>query len=258
MLKRTFYVISLFVLAFINMECSAVVDAKKPIQKQWPFKGHKGSPDPKAIQRGLQVFKEVCAACHGVRHVAFRDLEHIGLSKKHIKAFAAEFETTDGPNEDGEMFDRPRKPNDKMKGPYPNDKAAAAANNGKAPPDLSLMVKARPDGANYLYSLMVGYQKAPEGVAMMEGQHYNPYFPGGKIMMAPPLTEGQVEYADGTKATVEQMAYDVTTFLAWTAQPEMVERKQLGIKVLFFLALMTFVFWLSMRKLWARVKSREV
>lgn len=257
--KHYTYIVRLVILAVsFSLSCFAGTDGKKPAQKEWSFSGHKGSPDAKAAQRGLEVFKQVCAACHGVRLVAYRDLKNIGLSKKHIKAFAAEFETTDGPNDEGEMFDRPRKPNDRMKGPYANVKAAAAANNGVAPPDLSLMVKARKDGANYIYSLMTGYQKAPKDVQLLDGQHYNPYFPGGKIMMAPPLSDGQVEYADGTKATVEQMSHDLVTFLAWTAEPEMVERKQLGIKVLFFLALMTLVFWLAMRKLWARVKNNDV
>jgi ubiquinol-cytochrome c reductase cytochrome c1 subunit len=159
----------------------------------------------------------------------------------------------DGPNDEGEMFERPGRPSDKFHRPFANEKAARAANNGAYPPDLSLIVKARPDGANYLYGLLTGYSEAPAGVAMGEGMNYNKYFPGHQIAMPPPLSENSVTYSDGTPASVDQMSKDLTTFLAWTAEPELEDRKRTGIKVILFLLVLTGLLYAAKRKIWAAV-----
>ena len=229
-----------------------------PLKEQvWPFDGVFGVTDRQAAQRGLQVYKEVCASCHGLTRVAFRNLQDIGLSEAEIKAFAAEYQVTDGPNDDGEMFERPGIPSDRFVAPFANEQAARAANGGAYPPDLSLIVKARPHGANYLYSLMTGYQDPPEGVTLQDGMYYNRYFAGHQIAMPPPLTEGLVEYADGTPATGEQMARDLTVFLQWTAEPEMEQRKSMGVRVLLFLLVMTLFFYLAKKRVWKPLKRRS-
>lgn len=229
-------------------------DTLPPRQMKWSFDGAFGTVDRPAAQRGLQVYKEVCAACHGIPRVAFRTLTDIGFSEAEVKALAASYTITDGPNDDGEMFDRPGIPSDKFPAPYANEQAARAAQNGAYPPDLSLIIKARPDGANYLYSLLTGYDhEVPEHVQLEDGQHYNPYFPGGKLAMAAPLSDGLVSYGDGTDASVDQMAKDVVNFLQWAAEPEMEERKRTGIKVLIFLAIFTGFMYVAKRRLWSKL-----
>lgn len=224
-----------------------------PESIDWSHNGPFGTFDRAATQRGLLVYKEVCAGCHSLKYVAFRTLADIGLSEEEVKAFAAESDVTDGPDEDGEMFTRPAKPSDKFPSPFANENAARAANGGAAPPDLSLMTKARNGASNYLYSLLTGYADAPDGVELAEGMSYNPYFTGHQIAMPPPLSDDAVEYADGTKATVDQMAYDVVSFLAWTAEPEMEDRKRLGVKVVLFLVLFSILMYAVKRKVWADV-----
>ncbi len=228
----------------------ASTDAKHPIQKTWKFDGATGSVDKAAAQRGFQVYKEVCSACHGVKRMAFRNMRAIGFSEAEVKALAADYQIKDGPNDEGDMFERAGRASDKFPSPYENEKQGRALNNGAYPPDLSLMVKARPDGANYIYSLLSGYEDAPKGVELQQGQYYNPYMTGGKIAMPAPLSDGQVTYQDGTEATLEQMSYDVANFLQWTSEPEMEQRKTMGMKVMAFLSVMTFVFYLSKRKIW--------
>lgn len=225
-------------------------DAKHPKQLVWPFDGFTGTVDRQSAQRGLQVYKEVCAACHGLERVAFRTLTSLGFSEGEVKALAAEYTVQDGPNDDGEMFDRPGRPSDKFVSPYANENAARAANGGAYPPDLSLIIKARHDGANYLYSLLTGYSEPPADFHLTEGKYYNAYFPGGQIAMPPPLSEGQVTYEDGTAASVDQMSRDVVNFLQWAAEPEMETRKSMGIRTMIFLALMTLFFYLAKRRLW--------
>ncbi len=232
----------------------AAGDQKKPVQAHWSFDGVFGKVDKQSAQRGLQVYKEVCSACHGISRVAFRTLSDIGFSEAEIKALAASYTVQDGPNDAGEMFDRPGLPSDHFPSPYANENAARAAQNGAYPPDLSLIVKSRPDGANYLYSLMIGYgQAVPEHHAVPEGMHYNPYFPGGNIAMPAPISEGQVSFEDGTEASVDQMSRDVVNFLQWTAEPEMEARKQMGIKVLIYLAIMTVFLYIAKRNIWRRI-----
>lgn len=231
----------------------AASDQKPPRQVPWSFDGPLGEVDKPSAQRGLQVYKEVCSACHSLKRVAFRNLADIGFSEAEVKALAATYSVKDGPNDEGEMFERPGKPSDLFPSPYANEQAARAAQNGAYPPDLSLIVKARPDGANYVYSLLTGYGTPPSDVHMNTGMHYNPYFPGAQIAMAAPLSDGAVEYGDGTKASVDQMARDVTAFLQWAAEPEMEGRKQMGIKVLLFLAVFSVFAYMAKRNIWRKV-----
>lgn len=229
-------------------------DQLPPKKIDWAFDGVFGRVDKQSAQRGFQVYKEVCAACHSLNRVAFRTLTQIGFSEAEVKALAASYSVKDGPNDEGEMFDRPGVPADKFVPPYANEQAARAAQNGAYPPDLSLIIKARPNGANYVYSLLTGYgQAVPEHVQIAEGQHYNPYFPGGKLAMPAPLSDGQISYTDGTTASVDQMAKDVVDFLQWTAEPEMEARKQMGIKVLVYLAIFTGFMYVAKRRLWSKL-----
>ncbi len=219
----------------------------------WSTKGPFGQFDYASAQRGLQVYREVCSSCHGLKYVAFRTLEAIGFSQQEVKALAAEYQIKDGPDSAGDMFERPGKPFDLFPGPYENDNAAAAANGGKAPPDLSLMVKARGDGANYIYSLLTGYNKPPADFVVPDGGYYNAYYPGNVIAMSAQLSEGLVEYQDNTEATPEQMSIDVVNFLIWAAEPELEERKKLGVTVVMFLSVMTILCYLAYRNTKARV-----
>ncbi|MFZ5792222.1 MAG: cytochrome c1 [Pseudomonadota bacterium] len=222
-------------------------------RQRWSFEGFFGTFDQAAQQRGFQVYKEVCAACHSLSLVAYRNLEQIGFSEDEVKAIAAQYNVTDGPNDQGEMFERPARPSDHFVPPFPNPQAARAANNGALPPDLSLIVKARKGGADYIYGLLTGFTEPPADMQIAEGMNYNKVFPGHQIAMPPPLSEGAVTYADGTKATVEQMAHDVTTFLAWTAEPELDARKRMGVKTILFLIVLTGMLYAVKRKVWAEV-----
>lgn len=220
-------------------------------KQSWSFDGVFGTFDRAATQRGYQVYKEVCSACHSLRLVSFRNLEAIGFNEEEIKALAAEATITDGPDDEGEMFEREGFPSDRFPSPFPNAKAAAAANNGTVPPDFSLIAKARKGGPDYIYAVLTGYHDAPEDFEVPEESNYNTAFPGNKIAMAPPLAEDAVEYADGTAATVEQMSHDVSTFLMWTAEPNLEDRKRMGIKVLLFLLVLTGLLYAVKKKVWA-------
>lgn len=219
----------------------------------WSFEGPFGTFDRAELQRGYQVYKEVCAACHAMKYVAFRNLRDIGFTEAEVKALAATFEVTDGPNDSGEMFQRPGLPQDKFPSPFPNEKAARAANGGAYPLDLSLIAKARAGGPEYLRALLIGYQDAPAGVEVGEGLQYNAYFPGHQIAMPKPLNEDQVTYADGTKASVEQMAHDVSAFLMWAAEPKLEDRKRMGLKVMIFLVVLTGLFFAAKKRIWAKL-----
>lgn len=224
----------------------------KPAKQDWSWQGPFGTFDRAALRRGLQVYAEVCGSCHGVKLVAYRNLMDIGFSEDEVKAFASEYEVEDGPDDEGEMFTREAKPADRFVEPFANENAARASNNGALPPDLSLMTKARIGGPDYLYALLTGYEEeAPEGFELLEGMSYNHYFPGNQIAMAPPIDDEAVEYADETEASKEQIARDIVTFLAWTAEPELEERKRLGIKVLIFLTVLTGLLYGLKRKIWA-------
>jgi len=225
-----------------------------PPSQDWSFNGVFGTFDKASAQRGLKVYTEVCSACHSLDLMYYRNITALGYSEDQAKAFAAQFEVTDGPNDDGDYFTRPALPSDRFASPFENEKAAAAANGGKAPPDLSLMVKARMNGADYLYALLTGYKEVPpEGVQISPGAHYNEYFPGFQIAMAQPLYADLIEYDDGTPATVEQMAKDVTMFLAWTAEPELEDRKGMGVKVFLFLLVFLGLAIANKKRLWAKL-----
>ena len=225
----------------------------------WSNHGALAALDAKSVRRGFQVYKEVCASCHSVERLAFRNLVEYGAwSEEEVKAMAEEVEIVDGPNDEGEMFERPGKLSDYMPGPYANEEAGRAANNGALPPDLSLIVKARHGGADYIFSLLSGYCEAPAGKAMLPGLYYNPYFAGGAIGMPAPLMDEQVEYPDGTPATVSQMAKDVAVFLAWVAEPEHDERKKGGFRWITALGLAALVAGYTKRFRWANLKARKI
>lgn len=244
----------------------------KPHEMDWSFAGPFGTYDKGQLQRGLKVYKEVCAACHSMELVAFRTLEGLGYSEAQVKAFAAEYTVQDGPNADGEMFERPGLPSDHFPSPFPNPEAAAASNNGAAPPDFSLIAKARgvergfptfvfdiftqyaEGGPDYIYSLLTGYQEPPAGTEVAEGTYYNPYFIAGKsLAMAPPLSDGQVTYDDGAPQTVDQYSRDVAAFLTWAAEPHLEDRKKTGFQVMVFLAVFGVLVYLTKRKVWSEV-----
>ena len=252
-MKKVFVVI---ISLFFSFNIFAASDAMRPKQLEWPFDGPFGVVDRQAAQRGFQVYREVCAACHSLNGVAYRNLTEIGFSADEVKQIASEYMITDGPNDRGEMFERPGLPSDIFKAPYANDEEAKASNGGSLPPDLSLMVKARVDGANYLHSLLTGYQDPPEGFHLMDGLYYNPYFPGGQLSMpAPLISEGQVSYMDGTRESVEQMSQDLVVFLQWASEPEMEHRKSMGVKIIIYLSIFILLFYIANNRVWSRIKK---
>jgi ubiquinol-cytochrome c reductase cytochrome c1 subunit len=218
----------------------------------WSFDGIFGTYDLAAAQRGFQVYKEICSACHPVKHLSFRDLAAIGYTEDQVKAIAASYQVEDGPNDQGQMFKRPGRPSDPIPGPFPNDEAARAANGGALPPDLSMIVKAREGGPDYVYSILNGFKNPPPaGFQVPSGKYYNEYFAGHLISMPPPLSDGAVTFADGTKATVPQMAHDVATFLSWAAEPNLDARHRIGARVFLFLIVGVGIFYAAKRKIWA-------
>jgi len=245
-----------------------------PKHVHWSFSGIFGHWDHQQLQRGLQVYKEVCSACHSMNLVAFRNLEELGYTEEEVRAFAKEYTVTDGPNNDGDMYERAAVPSDHFPSPFPNVQAAAASNNGAAPPDFSLLAKARApergfptfifdiftayaeNGPDYIYSLLTGYQDPPAGFEMPEGGHYNPYFIGGPTLaMAPPLSDEIVEYEDGTPMTVDQYAKDVASFMMWAAEPTLVQRKSMGFKVILFLLLLAALVYLTKKAIFSSLKA---
>ena len=234
---------------------SAAAETATPLPRYpWSFAGPFGHFDGPALKRGFAVYNQVCSACHGLSGLAYRNLADIGLDGGEIAALAGEREVQDGPNDAGDMYMRPARPSDRLVPPFANEQAARAANNGAYPPDLTLIVKARKGGPDYLYSLLTGFsENPPAGVEMGEGMYYNAYFPGHQIAMAPPLSEGAVAFEDGTPATVQQMARDVTTFLTWAASPELEARKRLGLKVLIFVVVLTGLLLALKRQVWSKL-----
>lgn len=238
---------------------------KYPEEVDFSFNGPLGKWDTRQLQRGLKVYDEVCAACHSLKYVAFRDLTALGLTEGQVKAYAAA-KTVPGIDQvTGEATTRPGLPTDRFPSPYPNDVAARAANNNAIPPDLSLITKARKDGTNYVAALLSGYQGQPAKLLSEfpeaktgPGLHYNPYFKNLNLAMAPPLTsEGQVTYDDGTRATVQQMSKDVAAFLTWTAEPQLVKRRQTGWAVMVFLLFATVLAYMSKQQIWSAVKPKK-
>jgi len=245
----------------------------EPKEMDWSFTGPFGTYDKAQLQRGLKVYKEVCSACHSMNLVAFRTLSDLGYSDAQIKTLSAEYTIHDGPNDAGDMFDRPGKPSDHFPPPFANEEAAAASNGGAAPPDMSLLAKARgvergfpqfvfdiftqydAGGPDYIHSLLTGYdQTPPAGMVIPEGTHYNPYFMSGvSLKMPKPLSDGQVTYDDGAPQTIDQYSRDVSAFLAWAAEPHMEDRKKTGFRVLVFLLLFGALLYVTKRKVWEGV-----
>jgi len=253
MRKPVLAVLALLLLALTPPPASAE-ETPSPPHQQWSFEGIFGTYDRAAAQRGFQVYKEVCSACHPVKHLYFRDLADLGYSEDEVKAIASTYQVTnEQPNDQGQMFQRSARPSDPIPGPFPNDQAARAANNGALPPDLSMIVKARDGGPDYVFGILTGYKDPPSGFNMLTGMNYNEYFPVHQIAMPPPLADNAVTYADGTSATVPQMAHDVVTFLAWAAEPNLEPRHRTGFKVVLFLIVTAGVFYAAKRKIWAAV-----
>ena len=230
----------------------ASAGAPEPPAQEWSFDGVFGRFDRDAIRRGYQVYVEVCGICHGLKLVAYRNLQEVGFGSDEVREIAAEFEVEGGPNDEGDMYIRPALPHDRFVPPFANDQAARDANAGAMPPDLSVITKARKGGADYIYALLVGYEDdAPEGVELGDGMYYNTYFPGHQIAMPKPLEDESVEYEDGTNPTMDQMARDVVTFLTWAAEPELETRKSMGIWVIVFLIGFTAMLYALKRRIWA-------
>ena len=252
---RILSLIILFFAATFNLNAAEKIEYLKT---DWSFKGLFGKFDRGALQRGYQVYTEVCSSCHSMKYLSYRNLAEKGgpeFTELQAKAIAASFEVTDGPNQDGEMFTRPGKLSDKFVMPYENVKAAQAANGGAYPPDMSVLVKARGGGVDYIYSLLQGYEDPPIGMILDEGVHYNKYMYGNKIKMSNQLSDGLVEYSDGTQSTVEQMSKDVTTFLKWAAEPHLETRHQMGFKAIVYLIILTTLVYFSMKRIWSRIET---
>jgi len=222
-------------------------------KQEWSFAGMFGHYDKASMQRGFQVYREVCAGCHSLEYVAFRNLADLGYNEAEIKAIAAEYEVQDGPDEDGEMFMRPGRPADRFPSPYNNDNQARANNNGALPPDLSLIAKARAYGPDYLYSLLTGYVEAPSSVSVPEGMYYNDAYSGHMIAMPQPIYGDDVTYADGAPTSAQAISADVTHFLMWAAEPKLETRKRIGVAAVFFLSIFLIMSYLAKRRVWADV-----
>jgi cytochrome c1 len=261
----------------IQMPAAYAQEADAPPRQHWSFAGPFGQYDPQQLQRGFKIYKEVCSTCHSLKLVAFRNLADPGgpgFSEAQAAAVAAMFQVTDGPNDKGQMFQRPGKIADYFPPPFPNDQAARAALGGGLPPDMSVLAKARSyeagfprfiidafteyqeDGPDYIHAIVNGYAKAPADVTLAPSTYYNKYFPGHAIAMPPPLTDGQVEYTDGTPTTLDQYGRDVAAFLMWTAEPKLNERKHLGFQVMVFLFAFTGLLYFTKKKVWHAVNPQ--
>ena len=229
-------------------------------RQDWSFTGFFGKFDQAQLKRGFTVYKDVCSACHSMKLAYYRNLEQIGFSEAEVKDFAASVQVTDGPNDAGDMFERPGKPSDHFKSPFANDEAARAANNGALPPDMSLLARSRAgkgfmgyEGADYIHAILTGYKEAPSGFKLGDGMNYNEYFKGHQIAMPQPLTDGAVEFADGASNKLDDEAKDVAAFLTWVGEPNLEARHLTGLKVVLFLVVFTLLFYAAKRKIWSRI-----
>jgi ubiquinol-cytochrome c reductase cytochrome c1 subunit len=245
--------IALALAAILTIGTAQAADEPELPKEHWSFEGIFGTYDRAELQRGFQLYQEVCSVCHAVRHLDYRDLDQLGFSEDEVKAIAAQVKVMDGPNDAGEMFERPARPSDPIVRPFPNDKAARAANNGALPKDLSMIIKARAHGPQYVFGILTGYDKPPADMKMGPGMNYNKMFPGHQIGMPQPLSDDAVQYADGTKATLQQEAHDAVAFLSWASEPTLEARKQMGVKVVLFLFILTGLFYAVKRKIWADI-----
>ena len=258
-MKFFFKVLLLSIFVFSYQFNTHAAEKVEYLKTDWSFKGLFGKFDRAALQRGYQVYTEVCSSCHSMKYLSYRNLAESGgpeFTEAQAKAIAASFEVKDGPNADGDMFTRPGKLSDKFVMPYENVKAAQAANGGAYPPDMSVLVKARSGGVDYIYSLLQGYEDPPAGITLDDGVYYNKFMYGNKIKMANQLSDGLVEYADGTQATVEQMSKDVTTFLMWAAEPHLESRHKMGFKAIVYLIILTTLVYFSMKRIWSRIETK--
>jgi cytochrome c1 len=258
-------------LAAVGTRTASAQEAEAPPRQHWSFHGPFGTYDPAQLQRGFKIYREVCSTCHSLKLLAFRNLADPGgpgFSEAQAATIAAGFQVTDGPNDKGEMFQRPGKLADYFPPPFPNDQAARAALGGGLPPDMSVLAKARSTeagfpqfiidaftqyqegGPDYIHAILNGYEDPPPGVAVAPGTQYNKYFPGHAIKMPKPLSDGQVEYTDGTPATLDQYAKDISAFLMWAAEPKLDERKRLGFQVFIFLIVLTGLLYFTKRRVW--------
>ncbi len=259
-MKKNIKLIFLFVLLIIFNTHKAFAESSNDLLKvDWSFKSFFGKFDRASLQRGYQVYSEVCASCHSMKYLSYRNLYEKGgpeFSEAEAKAIAANFEVTDGPDSTGEMFIRPARLSDKFVRPYANEEEAKSANGGAYPPDMSVLVKARGGGADYIYSLLLGYDDPPANVKLDDGVYYNKYMYGNKIKMSAPLSDDLVEYSDGTKATKEQMSKDVVSFLMWAAEPHLEQRHKFGFRVIIYLIIISILVYFSMKKIWSRIESK--
>lgn len=251
----------LFISFLSVMPFAALSEEKniKFIETNWSFKGIFGTFDRASLQRGYQVYQEVCSGCHSVQHLSYRNLSENGgpeFTIEEAKAIASQFEVEDGPNSEGEMFMRNARLSDKFVKPYSNVQASTSANGGAYPPDMSVLAKARTGGADYIYSLLLGYKEAPEGLELDDGVYYNEYMPGNKIKMSEPLSDGIVEYLDGTEPSKKQMAKDVTAFLVWASEPHLESQHKMGFKTIIYLIILLTLVYFSKQKVWSRFGSK--
>lgn len=252
----------LFAVPVLAEEQAAGVQHEPEIASQsWSFAPPFGTFDRAQLKRGFQVYKGVCANCHSMRLLSYRNLGEPGgpeFSEKSVDAIASQVQISDGPNEKGEMFQRPGRASDRFHAPFANEQQARAANHGALPPDLSVMAKARPGGPDYIYALLTGYHEPPEDFQLVPGMHYNAAFPGHQIAMPPILQAGAVKYTDGTEPTLDNHARDVAAFLMWAAEPKLEQRHQIGARVMIFLLVFAVIMYLAKRSVWARLHHRDV
>ena len=259
MRKNIKLILLLVFLIIFNMQKVFAASSSELLKVDWSFKSFFGKFDRASLQRGYQVYNEVCASCHSIKYLSYRNLSEKGgpeFSEAEAKAIAANFEVIDGPDSTGEMFTRPARLSDKFVNPYRNDEEAKSVNGGAYPPDMSVLVKARSGGADYIYSLLLGYEEPPSDVKLDDGVYYNKYMYGNKIKMSAPLSDGLIEYSDGTQATTEQMAKDVVNFLMWAAEPHLEQRHKFGFRVIIYLIIISVLVYFSMKKIWSRIESK--
>ena len=259
-IKNIIKILFVYSIIMVSANNSKAAESLDLLKNKWSFEGLFGTFDRASLRRGYQVYNEVCSSCHSIQLLSYRNLSEKGgpeFSLEDTKNIAASFEVIDGPNSEGEMFSRPGRLSDKFVKPYPNIRAAEAANGGAYPPDMSVLVKARQGGANYIYSILLGYDNPPEDFIFEDGVYYNKYMPGQKIKMAEPISDGIVEYADGTETSKAQMAKDITTFLVWAADPHLEARHKMGFKVFFYLIILLTLVYLSKQKVWSRFGAKD-
>ena len=222
-------------------------------KENWSFNGVLGGFDRAQLQRGFQVYKDVCAACHSLNYVSFRNFEALGYSEEQVKSLAAQYEVEDGPDDSGDMFKRKAKPSDHIPKPFANESMARLANGGALPPDLSLITKARVGGPDYIYNLLLGYEEPPAGFVMNPGSSYDKYFPGNQIAMAKQISDGLVTYADGSPNDAAHIAKDVTAFLHWAAEPKLEARHSTGLRVTLYALIFAVLAYLTKRRIWKNI-----